>query len=96
MERAITVPIISTVKKVVEKDVFTSKKYKLALNILMWGLTCWGSIPDCAILVSRVIKAWNKRHIKLLLYRFFTDFFLMAFKFFVRRAGVVAVVWLSV
>lgn len=94
--RSIIIPVLSTVTKVVRKDVFTSKKYQLALTVLMWGLVCWGSIPDCSSTVSRVIRLARWKQYRKMLGRLFVDFTLMAFWFFVRKYLVFTSVALTV
>jgi hypothetical protein len=91
----ITINVATAIKDIVVKDLYSSKKYKLSLNLIMWSLACWGSIPDCAILVSTVIRNYQNKNIGKLVARFIADFFIMAVKFFIRRFGVVAVCYIT-
>src|SRR6478609_1133958 len=92
---SITVPVIQTIKSVVGKDLFTSKKFKLAINLLMWALVSWGSIPDCSRLVYKMMILWKNGNYRQLVIRSILNFTLMAVKFFIRRLLVVFVIYIT-
>lgn len=93
--KAVTIPVIATVKEVVNKNIYLSKKYRLACTVMIWAITCWGSIPDSAVLVSQAFKNLENYNYRKLFTRLFTDFLLMAAKFFIRRAGILFVMTIT-
>ena len=92
----VTIPVIATVKEIVDKNIILSKKYRLAFTVMIWTITCWGSIPDSVILVSQVLKNWKNENYRKLITRFWTDFFLMVAKFFIRKAGILFVMTVTI
>jgi len=88
----VLVPIISTVKKIVEKDILTSKKYNLGHTLLILALSGWSSIPDSVRLVRNVKSFWKQALYSKLITRFIVDFLLMAFKFFARKQMILGAV----
>jgi len=92
----IELPILSTVKEVVEKKIFSSKKYRLALIVLMWSLTCWGSIPDCVRLVRQGFQLWRQRSYRQMVFQCFGQFTAMAIYFFVRRYLILFGLWMTI
>ena len=81
----LTLPLFQTIKCMVIKDIFVSKKYRLGLTVFVWLLCCWGSIPESARFASTALTNWKNRNWKQLLFRLHLDFLIMAIKFFVRH-----------
>jgi hypothetical protein len=92
---SLTIPVVRTVSYVVHKDVFFSKKYRLAFNLLMWATVCWRSIPDVADVLFRCMQRHKeKRHsflVRCLL--FLWDFGWMGTFFFLRRWTMILIMW---
>src|SRR6478609_4133221 len=93
--QSLTIPVIETITHVVQKDVFRSKKYRLALNLLMWSVVCWRSIPDVADVLSKCMKRHKEGNrifvARLLL--FLWDFTYMGGIFFLRRWCLIVLMW---
>lgn len=84
-------PIGSALAKIAAKDMFKSRKYRLVLEILMWALLAWRSLPDFTFLINRsVISYKNGQYVKLFK-RIAMDYLSMGAKFFIRRALLVLI-----
>lgn len=77
--------IFRIIKVVVFKNIYSSKKFRLALNVLMMSLTCWASIPDCALMCSNIFRLYKEKKYGSLIKHLLVDYFFMVFKFFLRE-----------
>lgn len=78
--------VISSIKTIVtSKNLWKSKKYLAALDLLMWSLVCWRSIPDAAFTLKRFILHWRRKQWVRMMSIFCLDFGTMGVFFFVRR-----------
>lgn len=91
---SVIIPLVKTISHVVAKDVFLSKKYRLALNLLMWATVCWRSIPDCNDFLYNCIRRHHDKKqydaVKRTAY-FFVDYMWMGAAFFARLLAMIII-----
>ena len=84
-------PIGSALAKIAAKDMFKSHKYRLVLEVLMWALLAWRSVPDFTFLINRSIVSYKNGQYLKLMKRLCMDYLSMGAKFFIRRALLVLI-----